>query len=125
MFCPGTVKIKSQIRKWCYLQEPIDSDDKTDVFRRQSHSVKHHDHCNESGLRYSRRPDGRRRGGNADCDQIADAQIYVPDLRYEYSGDGFVQGRTVHVDGGTYRQAKSGYPRIDPYVVLEALYCDR
>ena len=42
-----------------------------------------------------------------DSDETADAQVHVVLLCDEDRGDGFVQGRAVHVNGGAYWQHES------------------
>jgi len=50
---------------------------------------------------------------------LADTEVYSPELCDEDSGHSFIQRRTIHVDSRTHRENKSGHPGIDVITLLQ------
>lgn len=59
--------------------------------------------------------------GLPDGDDLAEVHLHVVDLGDEDGGQGLVQRRPVHVDGGPHRQHEARDALVDPVVLLQTL----
>ena len=57
------------------------------------------------------------------CDNLTEGHIHVVDLTNKKSGDCFVQGCAIHVNGSSYRNYKAAHPLVDSIFHLQATQC--
>lgn len=60
-----------------------------------------------------------------DCDDTAQREWHIPDLRDEERGDGLIKGGAVHVDGGADGHHEARHPGVDSVFLLERRHRNR